>query len=56
MVDGKVLKEDWKEFSIGAFIGIRPIFGAKALKAMNEEAKQFINDSKIGGMGWKVKK
>jgi len=43
MVDGKLLKEDWKEFSIDACIGIHPILGAKALKAMNEEAKQFIN-------------
>ncbi len=43
MVDGKVLKQDWREFSIDACIGIHPILGAKALKAINEETKQFIN-------------
>jgi len=43
MVDAKLLKEEWREFSIGACIGIHPILGAKALKAINEETKQFIN-------------
>jgi len=45
MIDFKLLKEDWKEFSIGAYIGIHPILGARALKAINEETKQFIKDN-----------
>lgn len=52
MIDGKVLKEDWREFSIDACIGIHPILGAKALKAMNEEAKEFIKNSKSLHREW----
>jgi len=51
MIDGKVLKEDWREYSIGAIV-IQPILGAKALKAINEEAKEFIKVSETLHREW----
>jgi len=46
-------KIDWR---IPTCIEIQPILGARALRAIELETKQFIEDSKIGVQGWKVKK